>query len=123
MSKVIIYKGKDNVDEIAFECSVLECLRWGGYGVCDLCNESEILNDGRVKSLKSVMYLCPELGSKALCEKCFKDHQKRVKWYEEDLQFTLDMIDIFRNNYVTNLSIEDKQLVEDFKISKINSNK
>ena len=122
MRSVVIYKGIDEKDEIAFRCSVKDCLDWGGLGICDMCNKSRILDTDDIRALCDSMYLCPELGSKIFCEKCFKEYQKTAKWFEEDTDIVIESIVVLLNNYVRNLSDEDEQLMQKFISSKLETN-
>lgn len=112
--KVISYIGTDKQEEIAIECTVLDCLKWGGYGVCDLCNESRLLDTGDPDAQNDRMYLCPELGSKALCEKCFKEHKERVKWYHEDFPFIEDTLKLYTSHYLPSMADEEIAKIKEF---------
>lgn len=64
VSKRIKYAGELSYVEV----STLEVLLWGGYNVCDLCNE-EIHYRG---------YLIYLLNS-CICEKCFREIESKYK--------------------------------------------
>lgn len=102
--RVILYNGADNEQELAIKCSIKECVNWGGFGICDLCG-----------MVDSVIYLCPELGSKGLCSKCFNEHKTRVKWYPEDTKFILAALDNFIEYYKLEFTPHDMDLIEAFK--------
>lgn len=51
-----------------------ECLQWGGFGVCDLCN-----NDFDKGYLIWVLSDC-------ICQSCFDDWMDHQTRYEEDLK-------------------------------------
>lgn len=89
MERVVLYKDKEGHDEIAIRVTTEECFSWGGYAICDLCNE---IGD-------PFMYLCPELGSKALCQSCFDEHKEHVRFYEEDKKFIVAMLEEFTTSY------------------------
>ena len=109
MEKVIIYKGQDHKDEIAFKVTVRQCLEWGGLGMCDLC--------GSVSKIGCFLYMCPEIGYHAICQKCFDEHKERVKWYECDKDIILDMISNLLKLYIKDLSDEDYSKIKQFKQS------
>ena len=52
--------------------TAVECLKWGGFGVCDHCNQSS--NEGRFIAVLN-HWVCPE---------CFDKLLKRAVVYEED---------------------------------------
>lgn len=107
MAKVILYDDKNDDIEITVQCTQGECLAWGGLGLCDLCgNECDEI------------YLCPELGSKGLCQGCFKEHKKMVQWYVEDTNAVFNTLIIFVQRYNLNLSENDLELINEFFRSK-----
>lgn len=110
MANIITYKGSDGQEEIAIRCTVQDCVNWGGYGVCDTCNKSRLLDTGDEDALRDHMYLCPELGSRALCEQCFEEHKKQVKWYKEDRDFVEETL-VGYVNY-NNLDIPDADMIK-----------
>ena len=61
------------------EVDLLDCLSWGGFGVCDYCNQP-IKAVGNGKG-----YLVWVLNS-CICENCFNGFLRREVGYEEDLQ-------------------------------------
>lgn len=101
--RVILYNDKDGELEIALHCTYRECYVWGGMAICDLCNEQD-----------SDLYLCPELGSKALCTNCFKEHKKSVKWYTEDTNAVFDELIIFVTSYGLYFSDRDYDMINQF---------
>ena len=57
---------------IAYQTSAEEIISIGGMGICDHCNEKP-----------PVGILIPVLNH-WICEECFKDWDKRAKFYPED---------------------------------------
>ena len=53
--------------------SLLECVKWGGMGICDLCGEAVVNGGYYVAVLNSVM-----------CEKCYNEWSERAIYYPED---------------------------------------
>ena len=98
MAKVILYDDVDGSHELAIKVSIQDCYNWGGFGVCDYCNEEA----------SDCLYLCPELGSYAYCEKCFMEHQGRVKLYQEDIPYIISSLKRFVSSY--GLSFEKSDL-------------
>lgn len=98
MERLVTYNGSDGYPELAIRVTLDECYDWGGFGICDLCNDEA----------KEYMYLCPELGSKALCQKCFDEHKTRVKLYKSDIEFMEYMLNDFVRYY--KLSFTDDEL-------------
>ena len=97
--KIIKYKSINNDEPmIAFKFDISEVMSWSGFGICDWCNE-----------LSDTHYFIPELGLKTSCEKCFKDYQKRAKWYYEDTDAVCNIILMFFLNYY---KLDDKQIEE-----------
>lgn len=103
-NRVVIYEGIDGHKEIAIKATLRECFNWGGLGICDWCNEQA----------DETVYLCPELGHKASCEKCFEKHQSRVKWYPEDYAYIKDTLREFVDYYKLLFNDLDIRLVDDF---------
>lgn len=101
MDRVFIYDGSDGHKELAIKVTTEECFNWGGLAVCDLCNED---SDG-------FLYLCPELGSNALCSKCFEEHKGRVKFYQEDVPYILNSLLSYANNYGLEFSDTDMKTI------------
>ena len=102
MNRVTIYDGVDGFKELVIRVTVEECFSWGGFAVCDLCNaDSDVY-----------MYLCPELGSRALCEKCFEEHKGRVKFYQEDVPYILNSLLSFVNNYGLSFNEADLRIID-----------
>ena len=60
---------------LAYKTSLDEALKWGGYGICDDCNDFAL--EG---------YLVPVLNH-WMCEKCFKEWNDRAKFYAGDVPF------------------------------------
>ena len=58
-----------------YEMTGAETMKFGGYGICDYCNE------GAVKG-----YLIPVLNH-YYCEECYNNWLKRAEYYEEDRWF------------------------------------
>lgn len=106
-TRIVFYSGKDDETEIAVKVSLKEAIKWGGFGMCDMCG-----------LIDNELYLCPELGHKALCPKCFKEHKKMVKWYTEDLHFTFDTLIQYVLNYKLKWSESDLDLIDEFFASK-----
>lgn len=106
-SRVLIYKDKNDDTEIAIKVSIAEAINWGGMGMCDMCG-----------LIDNELYLCPELGLKALCTKCFKEHKKNVKWYIEDLHFTFNTLIQYVLNYNLKWSELDLDMIDEFFFSK-----
>lgn len=68
-------KGKTKVGHIFFKTTSTECAKWGGFGICDECNQHSA--EG---------YLVPVLNL-WLCPKCFESWQKRAIYYSEDRSY------------------------------------
>ena len=61
------------------DVSLEQCLKWGGYGICDGCNK------GPFKKLKLIYVL-----NDTYCEDCFNKWQERAKTYsKEDVEYDL----------------------------------
>ena len=108
MVKVIVYTGIDGEEEVAIECTVKDCLEWGGYGVCDLCGRSRLLDTRDPNACNDKLYLCPELGAKALCEKCFIEYKGRNKWHQEDFIFVINTLNLYIESYLPGMAQEEK---------------
>lgn len=104
MDRVFIYDGSDEHCELAIKVTVEECFNWGGLAVCDLCNEDS----------HEYMYLCPELGSNALCEKCFEEHKGRVKFYQEDSPYIINSLLSYVKNYSLFFTDNDLKTITKF---------
>lgn len=103
LQRVILYWDKEGYLEIAICCNYRECLAWGGMAVCDFCNEHD-----------SNIYLCPELGHKGLCTKCFKEHKKRVQWYVEDTNVVFNNLILFVQKYGLYFTDRDLDKINEF---------
>lgn len=55
------------------EVSTIECLSWGGFGICDNCNSVATPKGYYVAVLNHL-----------LCEDCYKDWCKYATYYPED---------------------------------------
>ena len=104
MERLVLYKGSDGYPELAIRVTLDECYNWGGFGVCDLCNADA----------SDYMYLCPELGSKALCKECFNEHKSRVKLYKSDIDFMECMLHDFMKYYKLSFTNSDLEQISSF---------
>lgn len=71
MAKIIENKKGFKVIEV----SMMECIIWGGYGICDSCNEPMGKRGYYIAVLNWVM-----------CEKCYHEWLERAENYPEDRQ-------------------------------------
>ena len=55
----------------------VECLSWGGYAICDMCNNKSFI--GYFVSVLN-FWVCPE---------CFKEWYKTAKHYEVDIPYEI----------------------------------
>lgn len=104
MERLMLYRGSDGYPELAIRVTLDECYNWGGFGVCDLCNADAT----------TYMYLCPELGSKALCKECFDEHRSHVKLYKSDIEFMKCMIGDFIKYYKLSFTDDDLEQMRSF---------
>jgi len=71
--------------------------------VCDWCCSTD-----------EVYSFFPELGHKVMCQKCAKDHKKRVKWYTEDLHPVFNGLISWMKTYDLGWSEKDYMKVDEF---------
>ncbi len=70
------------------KCKREDCLEWGGFAICDDCNE-DMTDD---------VYLIFILN-RAFCTKCFAEWQNRSTRYSEDLQLQKESQKRWYKNY------------------------
>lgn len=107
-SRIVLYDGKDGETEIAIRVSAEECIQvLGGMAMCDLCGNFD-----------DTLFLCPELGFKALCGKCFRQHRRTVKWYTEDTHTVFNTLILMVKNYNLNWTENDFKNIDEYFSSK-----